>query len=145
MLWSDPDESWEKPSHPSCDMLTNNCKQPASYLGKNMRDVLKAIGKGLCRILWGATLPILGLIGIKRNCKVARDAYVYHGNRIPACDGEWQESEFLVRRYGITLRYAIITTFCAAAALGMGITDGICWKCWSWRCWLRNFRGAWRL
>lgn len=28
-----------------------------------------------------------------------------------------------MRRYGITLRYAIITTFCAAAALMMGITD----------------------
>lgn len=60
-----------------------------------MRAVLKAIGKGLCRMLWGATLPILGLIGIKRNYKAARDAYVYNGIAYLHATEDGQRMSFL--------------------------------------------------
>lgn len=82
--------------------------------------LLKKLGKGLLSLAAGITFPLLGLIGIRRNYKVARHNYVLTGNM--PCDQGWWDG-LLKPRYGVTSQYVMFTTIGAVAVSVMGISE----------------------
>lgn len=88
----------------------------SGYMGR-----LKKFGKVAVSLVAGITVPLLGLIGIRRNYKVARDTYTLNVNRM-ACDQGWWDG-LHKPRYGVTMQYVAITTLGALAVSGMGISE----------------------